>query len=277
MALRNRLPILFLLASACLRLGATPLPVPAPVHDQFHVAVYIPVAVVEKMRDPAWLQQSWEQIDSQVKVDKVYIESYRSGVLAGDALLETVKSFFTGHGVEVAGGIAFAAGGDTAGAEPSEAGDGQFVSFSYTNPKARAYVKQISEVTARHFDKIILDDFFFNNTKYDSDIAAKGNLSWSDFRLKLMDEVSRDRVVGPARAVNPKVKVIIKFPNWYEHFQANGYDLEQEPKIFDGIYTGTETRDPVITDQHLQQYESYQIIRYFDNIKPHSFVAFAEE
>ena len=38
--------------------------------------------------------------------------------------------------------------------------------------------------------------------------------------------------------------------------------------MFDGIYTGTETRDPVITDQHLQQYESYEIIRYFENIAP---------
>ena len=32
--------------------------------------------------------------------------------------------------------------------------------------------------------------------------------------------------------------------------------------MFDGIYTGTETRDPEITDQLLQQYESYQIYRY---------------
>ena len=62
--------------------------------------------------------------------------------------------------------------------------------------------------------------------------------------------------------------MVIKFPNWYEHFQGLGYDLDREPKIFDGIYTGTETRDPVITDQHLQQYESYQIIRYFENIAP---------
>jgi hypothetical protein len=54
----------------------------------------------------------------------------------------------------------------------------------------------------------------------------------------------------------------------YEHFQGSGYDLDQEPKIFDGIYTGTETRDPVTTDQHLQPYESYEIIRYFENIKP---------
>ena len=75
-------------------------------------------------------------------------------------------------------------------------------------------------------------------------------------------------IVKPAKAVNPKVKMVIKFPNWYEHFQGSGFDLEREPKIFDGIYTGTETRDPVITDQHLQQYESYEIIRYFENIAP---------
>jgi hypothetical protein len=68
--------------------------------------------------------------------------------------------------------------------------------------------------------------------------------------------------------VNPKVKMVVKFPNWYEHFQGSGFDLECGPKIFDGIYTGTETRDPVMTDQHLQQYESYQIIRYFENIAP---------
>ena len=38
--------------------------------------------------------------------------------------------------------------------------------------------------------------------------------------------------------------------------------------MFDAIYTGTETRDPVITDQLLQQYESYEIVRYFSNIRP---------
>ena len=262
------LPIL-LLAATCLKLSAAPVPIsiPAPAHDQFRVAIYIPVSVVERMKDPAWLRQSWDEISSQVKVDKIYIESYRSGVLADDALLEAVKAFFAAHGVEVAGGIAFAAGGDMAGSQ-SGAGDGQFVSFWYTDPKQRAYVKNVSEVTARHFDEIILDDFFFNNSKRDSDIAAKGDQSWSAFRLKLMDEAARELVLGAARAVNPKVKIIIKFPNWYEHFQANGYDLDQEPKIFDGIYTGTETRDPEDNDQHLQQYESYQIMRYFDNVAP---------
>jgi hypothetical protein len=241
---------------------------PPPAHDQFKVAVYIPVFVVERMKDPAFLESSWKQLSSQVAVDKVYIETYRSGTIADETVLESVKAFFTKHGVQVAGGIAYVGAGDTAGSEDTDDSESQFVSMCYTDPRQRDYVKQIAELTARHFDEIMLDDFFFNNTKRDSDIAAKGDLGWTEFRLKLMNQVARDLVLAPARAANSKVKVIIKFPNWYEHFQANGYDLDQESKMFDGIYTGSETRDPVITDQHLQQYESYLIVRYFDHVAP---------
>lgn len=262
---RFRFFVLLILAVASLRLNATQ----PPAHDQFRVAVYIPVGVVQHMKDPAYLQKTWDDLTSQVRVDKVYIESYRSGVVADEAVLSSVKAFFTAHGVQVAGGIAYVGSGDSAGFDsPDAAFDGTFVSMCYTDPKQRELVKHVAEITARQFDEIILDDFFFNNTKRDSDIAAKGAQSWTAFRLKLMDDVSRELVLGPARAVNPRVKVIIKFPNWYEHFPANGYDLEQEPKIYDSIYTGTETRDPVLNDQHLQQYESYEIIRYFDNIAP---------
>ena len=226
-------------------------------YKNFRVAVYIPIFVVSQMKDPKYLESSWDTITKGVKVDKVYIETYRSHQLADEQLLETLKKFFTDHGVQVAGGIAFTA---------DEAH--QFESFCYTDPQDRDYVKHISELTARHFDEIILDDFFFVNSKKDSDIAAKGDKSWTQFRLDLMDEAARTLVIGPIKAINPKAKVVIKFPNWYEHFPGLGFDLDKEPKLFDGIYTGTETRDPNASDQHLQQYESYQIIRYFDNIKP---------
>jgi hypothetical protein len=223
----------------------------------FKTAVYIPVEVVLKMRDHAWLESSWAQISSQVHVDKVYIETYRSRVLADGPLIEDVKKFFASKGVEVAGGICY-----------SDSDNGQFVSFTYSKAADRAYVKKVSEFTARHFDDVILDDFFFANTKAPSDIAAKGQESWTEFRLKEMDDVSRELVVGAMREANPKVRVVIKFPNWYEHFAANGYDLEAEPKIFNGIYAGTETRDPEETDQNLQQYEGYDIVRYFEHVAP---------
>ncbi len=269
MAHRIRLLLPVLVALSGLQLAAAP----PPARNRFHVAVYIPVGVVEQMKDPAWLHKSWKEISSQVHVDKVYIETYRSGLVADDALLDSVQQFFVDHGVQVAGGIAYVGGGDNAGRVGNfkvtqKVEPGQFISLCYTDPAQREFVQHIAQLTARRFDEIILDDFFFYNTKTASDIAAKGDGSWTDFRLRTMDDVARNLVVAAARHVNPKVKVIIKFPNWYEHFQANGYDLDQEPKIFDGIYTGTETRDPVFNDQHLQQYESYEIVRYFNNVAP---------
>ena len=223
----------------------------------FETVIYVPVAGTLKMKDHQWLETSWATISSQLHVDKVYLETYRSRVQADDQVIDAAKKFFAEHGVKVAGAICY-----------SDSDNGQFVSFTYTKPADREYVKHVAELTAKHFDEVILDDFFFANTKTPSDIAAKGDQSWSDFRLKTMDEVSRELVVEPARAANPRVKITIKFPNWYEHFQGNGYDLEEQPKIFDAIYAGTETRDPLITDQNLQQYEGYSIVRYFENIAP---------
>ena len=98
-------------------------------------------------------------------------------------------------------------------------------------------------------------------------MAAKGNKSWTEYRLQLMNDAAKNLVLGPAKAVNPKVKVIIKYPNWYDHFQGLGFNLEHGPQLFDGIWTGTETRDPA-SAQHLQNYLSYNIIRYFENLRP---------
>ena len=227
-------------------------------YTNFSVAIYIPINVVQSFDHPQKLQADWDCIRRQLKVDKVYIEVQRDRRLLTDEQAERVKKFFLDHGVQVAGGMALSDGSI----------GGQFQSFCYTDPNDRAFIKSAAEFAAQHFDEVIQDDFFFVTTKNDSDIAAKGDKSWTQFRMELMDDAAENLLVKPAKAVNPKVKMVVKFPNWYEHFQGSGFDLEREPKIFDGIYTGTETRDPVITDQHLQQYESYEIIRYFDNIAP---------
>jgi hypothetical protein len=227
-------------------------------YTNFLVSIYIPVNVVQSFDDPQKLASDWNTISRQLKVDKVYVEVQRDRRLLTDEQAGRVKKFFLDHGVQVAGGMALSDGSI----------GGQFKSFCYTDPNDRAFIKSAAELAARHFDEVIQDDFFFDASKTDSDIAAKGKKTWTQFRLKLMDDAAKNLIVKPAKAVNPKVKMVVKFPNWYEHFQGSGYDLEREPKIFDGIYTGTETRDPVSTDQHLQQYESYQIIRYFENIAP---------
>jgi hypothetical protein len=200
--------------------------------------------------------QQWANVEKQVKVDKVYLETTRNGQLATEAAVTAMKKFFQDRGIKVSAGLGLTV----------QESNG-FQSYCYTNQADREKVKSMVEFTAKHFDEIILDDFFFNNTKTDSDIAAKGDKSWTQFRTELMDEVSRNLIIGPAKAVNPKVRVIIKYPNWYESFQGLGYDLAVQPKLFDAIYTGTETR-AANSGQRLQSYQSYLQTQYFNNIKP---------
>ena len=223
-------------------------------HKNFKVSVYVRAYEVEKMKDSQWLESSWKTISSQLDVDKIYLETHRDLLIVDDATLEKAKKFFQKQGIEVAGGITYTI---------NESND--FETFSYSDPADRAKVKEIAEHTARHFDEFLLDDFFFTSSKKDVEIAAKGEKSWTQYRLELMNEAGRNLVVGPAKAVNPKVKVIIKYPNWYDHFQGLGFNLEWGPQIFDGVWTGTETRDPA-GNQHLQNYLSYNIMRYFENI-----------
>jgi hypothetical protein len=226
-------------------------------YQNFKVAVYVRAQEVQQMSEPNWLKENWDIISRQVKVDKVYLETHRDKVLVDEETMTKAKKFFESKGIKVAGGITY-----------TIMESNRFETFCYSRPELRQKVREIAEYTARFFDEVILDDFFFTSCKCESCIKAKGKKSWTQYRLELMEEAARELVIKPAKAVNPKVKMVIKYPNWYEHFQGLGYNLEAEPKLFDGIYTGTETRDPVYSNQHLQHYQSYLIFRYLENIKP---------
>ena len=70
------------------------------------MAVYARAYEVEQMKDPAWLESRWAAITSGLKVDKIYLETHRDGVVPDQATLDSVKRFFKSKGVETAGGIA---------------------------------------------------------------------------------------------------------------------------------------------------------------------------
>ncbi|HEY2350520.1 MAG TPA: hypothetical protein VGH64_15985 [Puia sp.] len=227
-------------------------------YKNFRVAVYCRAYEVKQMADTAkYLKPIWDEISRQLSVDKVYLETHRDMLVVDQQTITIAKKFFHDRGIEVAGGITLTR------SEPN-----RFETFCYSNAEDRKFVKGLVEFTAKNFDELILDDFFFTDCKSDESIKEKGTRSWTDYRLELMTEAAKNLIVGPAKAVNKNIKVVVKYPNWYEHFPGLGFNLETEPKIFDGIYTGTETRDAVNSAQHLQPYLSYNIIRYFSNIKP---------
>jgi hypothetical protein len=225
-------------------------------YKNFGVAVYARAYEVQQMKDPAWLEKTWAVITTGLKVDKIYLEVHRDGVIPDQDTIDKAKAFFKSKGVQTSAGIATVVNERN-----------NFETFVYTNPEHRKRIQEMSEYAAKNFDEIIVDDFFFTSSKTDAEIAAKGDRSWTRFRLDEMAEVSRNLIVGPAKKVNPRVKVTIKYPNWYEHYQYTGYNLEDEPRIFDNIYTGAETRGSRGPGQQLQQYLGYDLFRYFENIK----------
>ncbi len=226
-------------------------------YQNFKVAIYCTVYDVQNMADPAWLEGRFDLISRYLKVNKVYLETHRDAIIAPETVMMQAKQFFAARGVETSGGITLTVNERN-----------RFQTYCYSNPEHRQTVRHLAEYTAGLFDEFILDDFFFTNCKCPLCIEAKGERSWTKFRLDQMTEAAHNLIVGPAKAVNPRVRTIIKYPNWYEHFQGLGFNLETEPPLFDGIYTGTETRDPVLGNQHLQAYHGYSIVRYFENIKP---------
>ena len=229
-------------------------------YNNFKLTVYMVAQILERM-DIKTLEQQYEFIEKYVGLDKVYLEPYRDGHWIDKDKMKEFISFFSEKNVEVAGGFTTVVPDID---KEDEKRQRIFGTFCYTNPKMREYVKKVSEYCAEQFDEVILDDFYFTNCTCEDCIMAKGDKSWVEFRKELMKDVSENLVVGPAKKVNPQVRMIIKFPNWRESYHATGYRPDVEKDIFDMVYTGTETRASAYQDQHLPTYLSYSLVRWMD-------------
>jgi len=192
-------------------------------------------------------------------ISKVYVEAFRNGYQPDAQALETARDFFRQAGLRVSGCVTTTGIG-----KPSS---GWNVAVCYTNHKNQERLESIFRFAAGIFDEIMIDDFFFTDCQCSECAAAKGSMSWPQYREKLMLEMARDRVLGPARQVNPKVKVILKYPQWYDNFQDRGYIVDRETELFDRIWVGTELRDPSSDEWgHRQQYMGYFIYRWLRDV-----------
>ncbi|MBN1648391.1 MAG: hypothetical protein JW874_10175 [Spirochaetales bacterium] len=235
-------------------------------YKNINAAIFCTRFCVESLADNKETRERLSLLDRHIRYSKVWLETYRGAFgehresleecIVPDEKIEAVRKLFLDKGIKVSGAIT------TTGFSRN----GRFKSLCYSSPSELALLEKIVRKTALLFDEIILDDFYFTNCKCEACLKAKGNKSWDSFRMEQMCRVSEDVIRKTARAVNPKVKLIIKYPNWYEHYQKTGYDTEHEPKIFDYVYTGVETRDETFTQQNTQKYLSYFVMRYLENL-----------
>jgi hypothetical protein len=207
-------------------------------------------------------------------ITKVYLESFRDGYRADHATLENAKQKFQAAGFMVSGCVTTTKVG-----KPSTGW--KEVASCYTAPATQTNLQAIFEYAAGQFDEVMIDDFWFTDCACaDCDAARRARTvtvgehtypvngdTWEDYRCELMVRLSQERVLGPAKRINPKVRLIIKYPQWYDNFHERGYEVLRETADFDRIWVGTETRD--YADPRwggTPQYEAYFIMRWLGGI-----------
>lgn len=193
-------------------------------------------------------------------VTHVFIETFRDNYTAQRNALENAQKRFKAEGFEVSGCVT-----------PTKVGKlstGWTAISCYTNKGTQDEIKRIFEYSASIFDEIMIDDFLFTDCQCDECKTARGEQSWVDYRCDLMvNKVSRELIIAAARAVNPDVKIIIKYPQWYDKFHDRGYEVVRQSADYDKTWVGTEIRD--FEDKRWGgkvQYEAYYIMRWLGEI-----------
>lgn len=192
-------------------------------------------------------------------VTRVFVETFRDGYTADRDTLVRARDAFKEAGLLVSGCVT------TTDIGRESVRGWRFPCFS--EQAGLNNLKRIFEYTAGLFDEIMIDDFLATMCECEDCVKARGEKSWSQFRLEQMADVSRRYVLEPARRINPRVKLIIKYPCWYDAFHQGGYDVAGQTAMFDKMWVGTETRDPDNLEWgHKPQYEAYFIMRWLGQV-----------
>jgi len=195
-------------------------------------------------------------------ITKAYVEVYRGGLTIEATLLEEVKAFFLTNNIEVVGGIATVPGGDFGVKQ-----EGPLGWFNWQHQKTQEDLKAVMRMAAGVFDEFIVDDFLCTSDTSLISKAAKGDRSWSQYRMDLLTELATEIFIKPAKEVNPDITMIIKYPQWYDRFHLFGYDVENFPKLFDKVWVGTESRGQYTQRfGFVQPYEGFVSYRWMNEL-----------
>lgn len=194
-------------------------------------------------------------------ITKAYLEVYR-GEVASPELLQSVKQYLNNEGFEVSGGIATVPG-ENFGARQ----EGHFEWFNFQNEKTQTDLRKVMEDAAYVFDDFIVDDFLATSDTSAESNAARGNRDWPTYRRDLLTELSKSIFLDPVKKINPKMNMIIKYPQWYDRYHLYGYDVVREPQMYDQVWVGTESRgQDTKSFGYVQSYESFIAYRWLASL-----------
>ncbi len=216
--------------------------------------------VRDHLSSPAGLDKAVKWC-KETGLTRVFIETFRGAYYAEREALEGARDRFVREGFDVAGCVT-----------PVNLGKGTVGGWGlvacYTSEKTAAEFEKIFEYTASIFDLIMIDDFLFTECTCEECVEARGDKTWSQFRCDQLVKFSQDHILKIAKAKNPKAKVIIKYPLWYDSFHDRGYEVVRQSRDYDYTWVGTETRDYnyEVKPGGDVQYNAFFIMRWLDGI-----------
>ncbi|MBD3184455.1 hypothetical protein GF312_19385 [Candidatus Poribacteria bacterium] len=190
-------------------------------------------------------------------ISKVYLDCLRGGHFPGKDILIKARDFFENNGIKTAAGLT-----------PTQ-GTGKGSTHGrwwlcYTNKETQEGIKEVVRETAEIFDEIIVDDFLCTHCQCAECQEARRNRTLEEYYRELLVQVARDCIINPARDETPGIRMIIKYPQWYDRFHKFGYDVTRHPQQFDEVWVGTEIRDPLV--EYVHQYQAFANYRWLASL-----------
>jgi len=220
---------------------ARPAEQPAPVRwEHIRTALFFTSEDVQQLLSKPEDRRATLAYFAPLRLSKVYLENASEDPLAAEDL-RTIVADLKAQGLEVSGAVV-----------PANHGP-----LCYNDPKDMALLENRVRVLAQVVDEIIVDDWLFTTCTCAKCLEGRGSDSWADYRSRLVAEQSKRHLIDAAKKIRPGIRVIIKYPNWYEGHRQHGYDVALQTPQFDGVSVGIETRQLATQDQHIPAYSGY--------------------
>lgn len=197
-----------------------------------------------------------------LRVSRVFLEGRRGDEYVSAQQLGQVRQFLTSKGIHSSGGIATVPGKDFGTRQT-----GTLTWLNWESPATRSGITGFFSENSPVFDELIVDDFYCTADVSEASAAARGGRTWSEYRRDLMVSLVPPLMLEPARNANPQIRLIIKFPQWYDRFHLFGYDPLRLAPMFDQVWVGTEVRNPLTRRMgYVQPTQGYVNFRWLSSV-----------
>lgn len=203
------------------------------------ISVYATAGGIQHLMTAPESRQKAVDAMKRLGVSRVVLEGRRGDEYVSPKQMAEVRDAVGLLGLRTSGGIATVPGKNFGTRQ-----NGVLSWLNWESDATRDGVARFFRENASVFDELVVDDFFCTaDTGAESD-KWRANRDWGQYRRDMLTGLIKPIMIEPARASRPGVRMVIKFPQWYDRFHLFGYDPPRMAAQFDAVWVGVETRNP---------------------------------